>query len=193
VEDILAAASRVLTREGGAAFTTLRVAEVAGVSVGSLYQYFPGKEAILFALHRREWEATRARMEALLGRADLPFPERVRGALLVFFETEREEVALRCALADSDRQFKATEAFRDLEESTKRRCGVLLARALPRARRRDARDIVEVVFRLTVALSATLAEGPAGGEEARRLVAIHVDMVTCYLDRLRAAGRGDRA
>lgn len=52
---------------------------------------------------------------------------------------------------------------------------------------------MEVVFRLTLALSATLAERPADGEEARRLVAIHVDMVTCYLDQLRAADRGDRA
>ncbi|MEO7110970.1 MAG: helix-turn-helix domain-containing protein, partial [Polyangiaceae bacterium] len=41
VDDILEAAIRVLIREGGARFTTVRVAEEAGVSVGSLYQYFP--------------------------------------------------------------------------------------------------------------------------------------------------------
>ena len=46
VEAILEAAIRVLARDGAAAFTTIRVAERAGVSVGSLYQYFPDKQAI---------------------------------------------------------------------------------------------------------------------------------------------------
>jgi AcrR family transcriptional regulator len=50
VSAILVAASRVLAREGWAATTTTRVAEVAGVSIGSLYQYFPSKEALVGAL-----------------------------------------------------------------------------------------------------------------------------------------------
>lgn len=53
VDAILAAAARILTREGYGAFTTNRVAETAGISVGSLYQYFPNKEAILGELMRR--------------------------------------------------------------------------------------------------------------------------------------------
>jgi len=50
VEVILAATSRILAREGYEAATTTRVAEVAGVSIGSLYQYFPSKEALVSAL-----------------------------------------------------------------------------------------------------------------------------------------------
>ena len=50
VAAILAATSRVLVREGYEAATTTRVAEVAGVSIGSLYQYFPSKEALVAAL-----------------------------------------------------------------------------------------------------------------------------------------------
>lgn len=49
VDAILTAATRVLERDGLAGFTTARVAEVAGVSVGTLYQYYPSKEAILAA------------------------------------------------------------------------------------------------------------------------------------------------
>lgn len=49
VDAILTAAPRVLERHGLAGFTTARVAEVAGVSVGTLYQYYPSKEAILAA------------------------------------------------------------------------------------------------------------------------------------------------
>jgi AcrR family transcriptional regulator len=50
VELILKAAARVLSRESLAGFNTNRVAEVAGVSVGSLYQYFPNKAALVTAL-----------------------------------------------------------------------------------------------------------------------------------------------
>lgn len=53
VEDVLEAAVRVLRREGAARFTTVRVAAEAGVSVGSLYQYFPSKEALVAALVER--------------------------------------------------------------------------------------------------------------------------------------------
>lgn len=53
VEVILTAAERVLVDRGLDGLTTNRVAEVAGVSVGSLYQYFSNKAAIVRALHVR--------------------------------------------------------------------------------------------------------------------------------------------
>jgi len=56
VEAILDAVLRVLKREGAGAITTNRIAEVAGVSIGSLYQYFPDKQAIFAALHARHLE-----------------------------------------------------------------------------------------------------------------------------------------
>ncbi len=54
VEAIVEAAARVLETRGLAGFNTNAVAERAGISVGSLYQYFPGKEAIVAALSARE-------------------------------------------------------------------------------------------------------------------------------------------
>jgi AcrR family transcriptional regulator len=57
VETLLDATARVLTREGYDRASTNRIAETAGVSVGSLYQYFPNKEALVAALvarHNRE-------------------------------------------------------------------------------------------------------------------------------------------
>jgi AcrR family transcriptional regulator len=53
VETILEAAARIFVREGYARATTNRIAAAAGISVGSLYQYFPGKDAIAVALLRR--------------------------------------------------------------------------------------------------------------------------------------------
>jgi AcrR family transcriptional regulator len=54
VDIILQAATRILSRESLAGFNTNRVAEVAGISTGSLYQYFPNKSALIAALIQRE-------------------------------------------------------------------------------------------------------------------------------------------
>jgi AcrR family transcriptional regulator len=53
VEAVLEAVQVVLKRHGAEAITTNRIAEAAGVSIGSLYQYFPDKQAIFMALHDR--------------------------------------------------------------------------------------------------------------------------------------------
>src|SRR5215472_17219003 len=52
-EAVLDAVVRLLKREGVRAVTTNRIAEAAGVSIGSVYQYFPDKHAIFAALHQR--------------------------------------------------------------------------------------------------------------------------------------------
>ncbi len=54
---ILDAAIVVMKKHGVGGITTNRVADAAGVSVGSLYQYFPDKQAIYHALHERHVEA----------------------------------------------------------------------------------------------------------------------------------------
>lgn len=53
IDAVLDAVVRILKSEGFNAVTTNRIAEVAGVSIGSVYQYFPDKQAIFFALHQR--------------------------------------------------------------------------------------------------------------------------------------------
>jgi AcrR family transcriptional regulator len=53
VEAVLDAVVRILKRGGIDSVTTNRIAEVAGVSIGSVYQYFPDKRAIFAALHER--------------------------------------------------------------------------------------------------------------------------------------------
>jgi len=67
VEMIMRAAARILVRDGYEAFTTNRVAEEAGASVGSLYQYFSSKQQLVAALLERH-------MDQMMGqvRAELP-------------------------------------------------------------------------------------------------------------------------
>jgi len=56
VEAILEAAARILDRQGWERFTTNAVAEAAGVSIGSLYQYSPNKLALVEAILRRHFD-----------------------------------------------------------------------------------------------------------------------------------------
>lgn len=53
VEAIIQAGARILSDEGWAGFTTNRVADLAGVSIGSLYQYFPDKLSLVDAIRHR--------------------------------------------------------------------------------------------------------------------------------------------
>jgi AcrR family transcriptional regulator len=66
VETILDATARVLIEEGFSRTTTNRVAERAGISVGSLYQYFPSREALVAAVARRFSEEMKGKLEQLL-------------------------------------------------------------------------------------------------------------------------------
>lgn len=66
VEAILEASFQLLERDGVEGLTTNHIAERAGVSVGTLYQYFGGKQAILAALAQRRAEAARDRIAQLV-------------------------------------------------------------------------------------------------------------------------------
>jgi AcrR family transcriptional regulator len=102
VEAILTAAEAVIDEGGLAGFTTQRVVDRAGVSVGSLYQYFPSKESILAELARRLERRTQQHLiEIFEQSADVSLDvtaERVVDALLVgigglmFRRTLRREV-----------------------------------------------------------------------------------------------------
>lgn len=68
VEAIIEASTRIIEENGLAALSTNRVAELAGVSVGSLYQYFPNKEALVEEVRARFGARFQASMLELLGR-----------------------------------------------------------------------------------------------------------------------------
>jgi AcrR family transcriptional regulator len=69
VDSIVEATARVLVRDGYDALSTNRVAREAGVSVGSLYQYFPGKEALVAAVMERHASRMQEDIAARMQRA----------------------------------------------------------------------------------------------------------------------------
>lgn len=70
VQAILDGAIRVFDQEGSDAATTSRIAEVAGVSVGTLYQYFADRDAILDALQDREFQRAAVMLGETLSDSD---------------------------------------------------------------------------------------------------------------------------
>lgn len=111
VAAILDAAVQVLTREGAQRFTTARVAERAGVSIGSLYQYFPNKAAILFRLQSDEWCQTGQMMRRILDDDGLSPLDRLRVLVRAFIRSECDEATVRIAFGD------AAPLYRDVPEA----------------------------------------------------------------------------
>lgn len=95
VEAIFEATIQVLLREGIHRLTTTRVAERAGVSVGTMYQYFPHKQALLYALNERYLDLVAARVEAACkARHGAPTAEMIEALVTTYWQakTERSEV-----------------------------------------------------------------------------------------------------
>jgi AcrR family transcriptional regulator len=72
---IFEAAAQVLKDSGEAALTTNRIAQRAGVSIGTLYQYFDSKEAIVLAMLARERGQVMSTLDILLTNADSTSPD----------------------------------------------------------------------------------------------------------------------
>jgi len=100
VEAVLDAVVRILKRNGIDGVTTNRVAEVAGVSVGSVYQYFPDKRAIFAALHDRHVEQIAGLIEnTLVAHAAAPLDDLVRALVEALVEAHGSDPELHELLA----------------------------------------------------------------------------------------------
>jgi AcrR family transcriptional regulator len=130
---ILEAALHVLAEEGAHRFTTTRLAEKAGVSVGSLYQYFPNKAAILFRLQNDEWRQTTDLLREILEHRKEPPRERLRNLVHAFIRSECAEAEMRVALNDAAPLYRDAPEAKEARESGARTMQVFMEEALPKA------------------------------------------------------------
>ncbi|WP_225802023.1 TetR/AcrR family transcriptional regulator [Streptomyces sp. NK15101] len=141
VEAVLGAADRILAREGYEALTMRRIAEEAGVPVGSIYQFLPDKGAVVDALGRRYLEAFETAVDELVERA-------VGGGLTDLVDT----------MVDV-----CTELFRSQPGGMALWAGRHLSPELARADEASNELIAEGLRRIVEHLT-----GVAGGERVRR-------------------------
>lgn len=101
VTAILDATARILVERGYAAASTNAVAERAGVSVGSLYQYFPNKEALVSALHTRHGEQMMEVIQRALTKAmDATLEDALSGLIEATVEAHRVDADLHRVLEE---------------------------------------------------------------------------------------------
>jgi AcrR family transcriptional regulator len=101
VNSLIEATARILIREGFDKASTNRIAEVAGVSVGSLYQYFPSKEAIVAALiDRHNQEVMQAVQGELAEAVNLPMEHAIRKLVAMAVRAHRIDPRLHRVLAE---------------------------------------------------------------------------------------------
>lgn len=186
VAAILDAAVQVLTTEGAQRFTTARVAERAGVSVGSLYQYFPNKAAILFRLQSDEWRTTRDQLRRILEDRAKPPLERVRSLVHFFIRSECEEAAIRGALND------AAPLYRDAPEAIQIRAASaqifhsFLREVLPDAAEATLALVGDLLKTTVSEVGSSFSETPRSPAEIHAYADALADMVSAYLERLMA-------
>lgn len=181
VAAILEAAVQVLAREGAARFTTARVAEKAGVSVGSLYQYFPNKAAILFRLQSDEWRATTALMQDILDDETQPPPARLRSLVRAFVRSECAEAAVRVALDDAAPLYRDAPEARTARQSVDRTFQRFMRAALPEARP-ATRVLAGALIRTTMSeVGRRFSENPRSARQIDTYADAMADMFCAYL------------
>lgn len=168
VSVILDAAIRILDREGIEALTTSRVAEVAGVSVGTLYQYFAHRDAIIDALQDRELQRASEMLERVLeNRDNVPDREVARAVLAELLRLYRAAPALHRVLAVDGLRYSTPERVLAFDARSVALVKAFLSMAGPRVRSTNLEAAAFIIYQsVRATMLSYLLECPAGvGDE----------------------------
>lgn len=185
VNAILDATVQILDREGLDAATTTRIAEVAGVSVGSLYQYYAHRDAILTALQDREFQRALSLLEQVLVASNLRRKPRetvsaiVEGLMALYAKSP----GLHRVLAIEGLRVVKADRVHAFDLRVVAIIRHFLAATGPTIRRKNLDAAAFVAFQsVRATMLASLLERPPGVDEAT-LVEENVDLVLRYLVR----------
>lgn len=146
---ILQAAARILSAEGLSAFNTNRVAEVAGVSIGSLYQYYPNKAALLAALSEQHTASLVQLIEACVARTEGAKLEPAVDALIdIALEHQFEHAEFSAALDYAERELPMDAIMKPYKKAVVAELVELLSRypkRIPVPLRDAAIDVMTIV------------------------------------------------
>jgi AcrR family transcriptional regulator len=185
VDALLEATARVLIKEGYDRASTNRIAEVAGVSIGSLYQYFPSKEALVAAvIDRHTQQVSQVTRNALVKMAARPIEVAAREFVSIGIDAHRVNPKLHGVLAE---QIPRVGRLENIEANVRE--GYALVRGYLEAHR-DEIDVADLDLAAFVLVTVVEALTHAAvlrrpdiltGEKARQFVDDVTRLVVRYL------------
>jgi AcrR family transcriptional regulator len=169
VDAIFEATIQVLLLQGADRLTTTRVAERAGVSVGTLYQYYPNKQALLFAVlegHLRKIATSMQNAcEQFHGR---PLAEMVKGVVESFVDAKMERPDISAALYRIAAELGSAELTRRNSEQSHKALKSML-RTAPDANFVQIDFVVQMMLSAMAGATRSVLESGAPASRARRL------------------------
>ncbi len=182
-EAIVEAAARVFSEVGLERATTARIAEVAGVSPGSMYQYFPSKEALVTALFEREVEEQTQAFLAIAqehGTGDVPML--IRTLVEWAIDDILKKRALARVLVEEVPRLAGLDPSRHVDLLAAKSLRTLLELARPVAQPRDL-DVasVLVVRAFRYGIIGALLDGPLEGARRSAFVDELTDLLATYI------------
>ncbi|KOF55531.1 MULTISPECIES: TetR family transcriptional regulator [Pseudomonadota] len=189
VAAILEAATQVLAEEGVTRFTTARVAEKAGVSVGSIYQYFPNKASILFRLQVDEWMQTTRMLRNILEDSGTPHLERLRTLVHAFLRSECEEAEIRGALNDAAPLYRDSPEARQARAEGDRMIDAFMVEALPKASTASRELAGDLIFTTLSTVGNSFSQTRRTKAEIKAYADAMTGMFSAYLQTLQQDGR----
>ena len=178
---ILQAAVQVLREEGAQGFTTARVAERAGISMGVVYQHFPNKAAILFRLQTDEWLRSAKLLGGILEDRREPPLTRLRLLVHAFIRSEFEEAEMRAALSDAAPPNRDAPEAREARAASANTVRVFMEEALPEASTAQRALAGSLITRTLSAVGRQLTAKARSDAEVGAYADAMADMFCAYL------------
>jgi AcrR family transcriptional regulator len=158
------------------------VAKKAGFSVGSLYQYFPNKAAILFRLQSDEWRRTSEMLQSILEDVQKPPLQRLRTLVNAFIRSECEEAEMRVALNDTAPLYRdAPEAQEARATGKNRAVQIFMEEALPDASESTRALAGDLITTTLSQVGKRFSESPRNSVEIEAYAEAMADMFCAYL------------
>jgi AcrR family transcriptional regulator len=179
----LEAAARIFAEVGLERATTARIAEVAGVSPGSMYQYFPNKDSLIVALYEREVERQLQVFQELVARVGTESPAALIRALVEWALDDMDEnKPLNRVFFEEVPRLAGLDIQRQVDDLASRNIRALfeLAKdAIKPTNVQVASVLVVRAFRYSVL--GALLDGPLEGKPREAFVTELSDLLTAYL------------
>jgi AcrR family transcriptional regulator len=185
VAAVLEAAVQVLATQGASRFTMARVAERAGVSVGSVYQYFPNKAAILFRLQSDEWRQTSDMLREILEDQLKPPFERLHTRVRAFIQSECDEAQMRVALNDAAPLYRDAPEAREARMSVQQSIDAFMLQVLPAASSQARSLAGDLIITTLSMVGKQFSAAPRSTGEIEDYARAMADMFCAYIESLR--------